>query len=333
MLHTQGRVTRGQLVTMRRTVQRAVQDALPKSIRGAPRHAMGSSGTIRAVCSFAAAPGTAHATREALTRAVEELVRLGPEGRRKRFDAQRAEIIIAGAVILESIAHALKVDSITAVDGGLKEGLLVDLVRRARARREDPVLSDAVFVAGRRFGFDEAHARHTRDVALALYDQLASTHHLPTEARLILEVAAVLHDVGYAVSAQRHHKHSHYLIDNMDLPGLSDRERRLAALVARFHRRSPPNRDHPSLQNLAPVEQKVVRAASALMRIADGCDRNRSQPVDKVQVAVRERSVVIRLRHPRGKTIEPWDHETEAALFRTLFGRRLEVEIVHGRTA
>ncbi len=321
-------VSREQLTAIRRYAQRAVAEALPSRMPRAPKHAVGSSGTIRAVCSFAQKPGTAHATRDGLSRAVEELVTLGPVGRRKRFDAQRAGILVAGAVILESVAHHLRLDSVTAVDGGLKEGLLVDLVRRSNQRREDPLLSEAVVAAGRRFSFDEGHAVHTRDVALALYDQLDALHQLPADARLILEVAAVLHDVGNVVSRSRHHKHSLYLIGNMDLPGLSNHERDLAALVARFHRRSPPRREHPTLQHLNEVELRLVRKLVALLRIADATDRSRQQAVESVDVVVRPRRVVVRL-HPRSKkAVEAWDLESDAALFRAVFGRRLEIEVV-----
>jgi exopolyphosphatase/guanosine-5'-triphosphate,3'-diphosphate pyrophosphatase len=328
MFHADGHVTREKLTAVRRFAQRAVQEALPSTLPGAPKHALGSSGTIRAVVSFAAKAGTAHATREGLSRAVEELVALGPEGRRKRFDAQRAEILVAGAVILESLAHHLRVDSVTAVDGGLKEGLLVDLVRRSHQRSVDPLLSEAVLAAGRRFSFDEPHAAHTRDVALALFDELVDVHALPADARLLLEVASMLHDVGNVVSRSRHHKHSLYLISNLDLPGLSDHERDLAALVARFHRRTPPKKDHPALARLNAVEVRLVRKLATLLRIADVTDRNRQQAVRSVEVHARPHKVRIVLHLKKGRVVEAWDLQADEALFRAVFGRVLEVEVV-----
>jgi exopolyphosphatase / guanosine-5'-triphosphate,3'-diphosphate pyrophosphatase len=332
MFGADGAITREQLTALRRFAQRAVAETLPGAIVGAPRHALGSSGTIRTVCAFAAKPGTAHATRDGLTRAVEELVALGPEGRRKRFDAQRAGILVSGAVILESLAHHLRVESVTAVDGGLKEGLLVDLVRRSRQRSADPLLSEAVLAAGRRFSFDEPHALHTRDVALSMFDQLARIHGLPPDARLLLEVAATLHDVGNVVSRSRHHKHSHYLIGNMDLPGLSDHERDLAALVARFHRRSAPRKAHPLLTALPPVEVRLVRKLAVLLRIADALDRGRQQPLSSIEVVARPRAVRLRLHRLRGKTVEARavraDLEADVPLFRSVFGRSLIVETV-----
>jgi exopolyphosphatase / guanosine-5'-triphosphate,3'-diphosphate pyrophosphatase len=329
IFQTNGKLTRERLVAMRRFAQRVVAEHIPKAMAGpkGARHAMGSSGTVRAVCAFAASPGSASASRPGLTRAVEELVRLSPAERRMRFDAARAEIIIGGAVVLESLAHHLRLDSVTAVDGGLKEGLLVDLVRRARQHQTDPLLSEALIAVGRRFGFDEEHAVHTREVALSLFDKLAEVHHLPADCRPILETAAMLHDVGYLVSQSRHHKHSQYLIENMDLPGLSDGERKLAALTARFHRRSPPDKDHPALTSASPLDRRVVRGLATLLRIADGVDHSRQQPVAKVQVRVRGPAVEVSFERRAKRAFESWDHEAERALFRSCFGKRLELRI------
>lgn len=319
--------SREQLVAMRRFAQRVVEANLPTRLPQAPRDAIGSSGTVRAVCAFAASAHQATVTREEMSRAVEELVRLGPAARRKRFDAQRADIVVAGAVILEAVLFHCGLERITPVDGGLKEGLLVDLVRRGRTRKADPLLSEAVVAAGRRFSFDEAHALHTRDVALMLFDQLEDVHHLPADCRLLLEAAAVLHDVGYLVSTSRHHKHSQYLIANLDLPGLSERERTLVSLIARFHRRSLPTRDHPALASLSLMERRAVRALASLLRIADTADRGRRQAVAHVETTITERRVRVRFVPRRSLEIEAWDHDAERELFRSCFGRALEVVV------
>ncbi len=327
MFGTDGDVSRERLADLRQFAQRVVAEVLPGKLKRAPRHALGSSGTVRAVCGMATHAGSARATRESLSAAVEELVTLGPAGRRKRFESQRAGIVVAGAAILEAVVHHLGIATVTAVDGGLKEGLLVDLVRRSSQRRSDPLLTEAVIGAGRRFSFDEAHALHTRDVALALFDKLARVHQLPPDARLILEVAAVLHDVGHVVSRSRHHKHSLYLIQNMDLPGLSEHERDLAAIVARFHRRSPPRPEHPLLASLPPAEARLVRKLATLLRVADGTDRGRQQPVHSLEVTARPGTVLVRLALRPHRAPPALALDDEAALFRAVFGRSLTMQI------
>ena len=131
----------------------------------------------------------------------------------------------------------LGLESVTAVRAD-REGILVDLIRRKDAG-EDHSLHEAALVVGRRFHFDEAHATQVTRLALRLFDDLALLHNLPASARPLLEVSGLLHDVGNAVSYQKHHRHSYYLIVNAEIPGLRERERELVARIARYHRRSP----------------------------------------------------------------------------------------------
>ena len=321
-----GKVTRDRLVMARRFAQRVVEEALPVSL-GSAKHALGSSGTIRAIVAFAAQPGTAHAKREHLTRAVEELVNLGPAGRRKRMDASRADIIVAGGVILEAVAHHLKLESITAIDGGLKEGLLVDLVRRSHTRHSDPLLTEAIVATGRRFSFDEPQALHVGRLALKLFDDLERLHQLAPEARMVLEVAAVLHDVGAAINRVRLHKHTQYVIANTELPGLSDHERLIASLIGRFHGRSLPRAGHPALEALSSIEVRAVRKLVTLLRLADACDPSHDQALESIDAHVRGDVVHLRLHPKKNAALEMWEADHDKALFFSVFHKRLDIVV------
>jgi exopolyphosphatase/guanosine-5'-triphosphate,3'-diphosphate pyrophosphatase len=131
--------------------------------------------------------------------------------------------------------------------------------------------------------------------------------------------------VGSAVSYSRHHKHTFYLIANGDIPGFSDREREIVALVARYHRRSPPDRDRPDLAVLAPADFRTVRRLATLLRLADSCDRSHHQLVKAVRVQGSGGAVRLSLRSRGPIDLEIWDAEREGPLFRKVFGRRLEI--------
>ncbi len=315
---------------MRRYAAETVAETLPRRILGAPLTAIGSSGTIRAVVGFAAAEGTGHATRRQLTTAVDELVAMDVDGRREQFDPRRADIIVAGAVVLEALAHRLGLKSVIAVDAGLRDGVLVDLMRRRRGGDEDPPLAEAAIALGQRFYFDERHGRQVARLALALFDELAELHRLPAAARPLLEAASLLHDVGNAVSYQRHHKHTYYLVQNADIPGLADRQRELVARIARFHRGSAPEPGHPLMAGLSMSESQLVRKLSTLLRIADSFDRSHHQPVHRVRAMVKDGAVNVRLGSRTAVDLELWDAEREAPLFRRILGKRLVVSSTRG---
>jgi exopolyphosphatase/guanosine-5'-triphosphate,3'-diphosphate pyrophosphatase len=315
---------------MRQYAAETVAETLPRRIPGAPLTAIGSSGTIRAVVGFAAAEGTGHATGRQLTAAVDDLVSMDVDGRREQFDPRRADIIVAGAVVLEALAHRLGLKSVIAVDAGLRDGVLVDLMRRRRGGDEDPPLAEAAIALGRRFYFDERHARQVARMALALFDELAELHRLPAAARPLLEAAGLLHDVGNAVSYQRHHKHTYYLVQNADIPGLADRQRELVARIARFHRGSAPDPSHPLMAGLSMSESQLVRKLSTLLRIADSFDRSHHQPVHRVRAMVKDGAVNVRLGSRTAVDLELWDAEREAPLFRQILGKRLVVSATRG---
>ena len=138
-----------------------------------------------------------------------------------------------------------------------------------------------------------------------------------------LEFGALLHDIGHAVSAQKHHKHTYYLVQNADLPGITDREREIVALIARFHRRSPPERSHPLLSALTVTEYLTVRKLSVLLRLADSLDRSHQQPIKDLNIALRRGAMNLQLRTRGPVDLELWDAERETPLFRRIVGRRI----------
>jgi exopolyphosphatase/guanosine-5'-triphosphate,3'-diphosphate pyrophosphatase len=318
-----GTVSKKRLKLMRKYAREAMEESLPRKLLHSPANALGSSGTIQAVVGFARQEGMGHATTREVSRAVERLAQMDLEKRRKHFDPRRADIVVAGAVVLEAVLEHLKLDSVTAVDRGLRDGLLRDLVRRRRVDAEDQSLHDAAVTVGRRFGQGEAHSAQVARLALALFDDLAGVHQLPASARPWLEVAALLHDVGNAINYQRHHKHSQYLIQNADLPGLSDRERLVIGCIARFHRRSAPDLNHEGMAGLTPGEARVVRKCATLLRVADSFDRSHRQPIGRISALVKGRTVTIRLHSKTPIDLELWDAEHERKLFREVFSRAL----------
>lgn len=322
-----GEVPKKQLKLMRKFAREALQEAIPQRLKGAPDTALGSSGTIQALVGFAREEGVGHATTKQVKKALETLATMDGQKRRKRFDPRRADIVVGGAVILEAVLDHLGLKSVTAVENGLREGVLYDLVKRRKVDREDTSLRDAALAVGRRHGFGEAHGVQVAQLALGLFDDLAAVHQLPAVARPYLEVAALLHDIGQTVSYQRHHKHSQYLIQNSDLPGLSDRERLITGTIARFHRRSAPTPEHEAMSGLTATEVRMVRKCAALLRIADSLDRSHRQPIQRVTAGLRGRTIAVRVKTRQPIDLEQWDVQHELPLFREVFGRGLTLQV------
>jgi exopolyphosphatase / guanosine-5'-triphosphate,3'-diphosphate pyrophosphatase len=126
---------------------------------------------------------------------------------------------------------------------------------------------------------DLAHAQHTRMLAARLFDELAGEHRLRDRHRLLLEVAALLHEIGAFVSSRAHHKHSYYLIANSEVLGLTQDELVIVANVARYHRHSRPKPSHPEYMSMSREARLVVNKLAALLRVADALDVSRTQSI------------------------------------------------------
>jgi exopolyphosphatase/guanosine-5'-triphosphate,3'-diphosphate pyrophosphatase len=323
IFNSKGSVTKKQLELMRAFVAQMLEETLPRSAGHGLTRAFGSSGTIKSLVLFAADQPTA--TGRQLSRAAEKLAALPPERRRKRFDAHRADIIVTGAVILEGLVHHLHLQEVVAVEQGLRDGLILDLWRRSR-QTTDHLPADAAHAFARRFGADEKHSKQVTGLALQIFDGLAPLHRLPSAARPLLELASILHDVGNAVSYQRHHRHSQYLIQNADLPGLSSHERDLVARIARFHRRSAPQPGHAGMEGLSAADARLVKRLAAILRVADAFDRSHRQPVRSVRAILGKR-VRLQLRARGPVDLELWDAHQELPLLIDALGRRVDVEV------
>jgi exopolyphosphatase/guanosine-5'-triphosphate,3'-diphosphate pyrophosphatase len=215
---------------------------------------------------------------------------------------------------------------------GVKDGVLLDLAEGIlgpgvhASRLEQQAFVGALSI-GRRFQFDEAHARHVARLSLSLFDQLAATHGLTDADRRILLVAAVLHDVGQFISYRKHHKHSLYLIHNTDVPNVSAAERILVALVARYHRRAEPKDEHYLFGTLDARDRTRVAGLASILRIADALDREHLQRVETVRTIAEPGELVLEVDGRGDLLLEQWALRKKARMFANVFGHEVRLAV------
>ena len=211
------------------------------------------------------------------------------------LNPERADIVMAGAAILEGFMQALQIPAIRISDRGLREGLLMDyLLRRGHA----PALQDlsvrqrSVLDLGRTCRFDETHGRTTAHLALALFDSAgaANLHPFGAWERELLEHAALLHRIGAFLTYNNYQAHTHYLIRNANLLGFDETEVAIIAATALFHRKAVPQREHPEFAALDRQAQKIVRVLSLLLRFAESLDRSHAGNVEHARLRLKDGS-------------------------------------------
>jgi exopolyphosphatase/guanosine-5'-triphosphate,3'-diphosphate pyrophosphatase len=244
-------------------------------------------------------PSSSEIAFSALEKLNDELAKLDYQNRQKHFNlsAQRAEIIIAGGQILEGVMRALKIEKVYGCDWSLREGAIIDRLRtlEAEARPPLPDIADprlrGVHAVGLRFHYEEAHAHTVAALAEKIFDGLAAAANLNRHHRTLLSAAALLHDIGYAIAHEAHHKHTLYLIKHTELTGFSEAERSIIANVARYHRRAAPKERHPDYAALGAKDREIVWKLAAILRIAEALDRNHDGRVRDLW-CVREKDAV-----------------------------------------
>jgi exopolyphosphatase/guanosine-5'-triphosphate,3'-diphosphate pyrophosphatase len=179
---------------------------------------------------------------------------------------------------------------------------------------------------GRKYYFDEKHATIVSKLALQIFDQTKSFHQLDDEARLILEVAALLHDIGHYINVANHHKHTLYLIQSSPLIGLTSLQMDMVANVARYHRKSPPKLQHKPYEDLAPKQRMIISQLAAILRLADALDHEHASTVDSVEVEYKRPRFLFRLKGKGDMLLEKWALAAKRDMFESVFDANVVVE-------
>lgn len=348
---------------MRRKVRKVIRERIER-LPFVPQVVFGTGGTFTALASVNMQRGAARDGTEALpfavrgyemTRAdvrhVQDWLRDLPLRSRSRvagLSPDRAEIIIAGMTIVESVLKALRVNTLRVHDRGIRDGLILRMMGEmfgtpdsAKATPRDRMQAVRQFASACRY--EEAHCRHVTGLALSIHEQLSRMRSIPRDAggkgesdgrcwtspgsRELLHAAGLLHDIGYLINYAKHHKHSYHLIVHGEMPGFTSREVEIIAHVARYHRRALPSaRLHPTFAALPRPDRDLVRKLSAILRLADGFDRTHTQSVAKVSLSQRSGVVHVGVESTSDIGFDLWSAERKGELFERAFGMPIKVE-------
>jgi exopolyphosphatase/guanosine-5'-triphosphate,3'-diphosphate pyrophosphatase len=325
---------------LRKAVREELRQTLPvRDWRGA--EVIGSGGTFTNLAGmFLARQGlhvahSVHGTRmpwpeiEHILEMLQELTpteRLAVPG----LNAGRADIIVAGLAVAAEVCERIEPRDFVASAYGIREGLLLDVARIT------PVVSDpgearerSVREFAERCHYEEPHARQVQRLALQLFDAIGARLGCSPADRVVLSDAALLHDVGYHINYQKHHKHSFHLIQHADFLGMTPDEQTVVAHVARYHRGSPPDRDkHEAFGRLDRATRERIERLSAILRVADGFDRGHAAAVDKLRVRWMRRAMRITAHaNPRAATmrLELWGANRKKELLEEMAGAPVEI--------
>ncbi len=239
----------------------------------------------------------------------------------------RSDSILAGAVLLHELMLHAGVDRFQVSDRALREGVVLDALGAPEVDSAAPsdVRRRQIRKLAERGESVLRHGEESARLAVRLFDLTQSLHGMGPREREWLEYGALLHDIGYLVDYEGHHKHGYYLVNNAALDAFDQREIEIVAHLVRYHRGSAPKRKHPEFAALKPWQQRVVVHLAALLRVADALDRSHARRVEEIYCAIRTRSVRLEVISRYDVALELSTARDRAGLFEDTFGLRLKV--------
>lgn len=262
-------------------------------------------------------------TEEGLARLAHDVAATPPAQRMARYKEDYASVcaLLPTALIYLAVTRDLEPRNIMCPAEEFSHAFLRNLMpgRHDDLALEDEVVHFSVLLANH-YRVDKAHGQQIRRLTMQLFDQLQELHGLTRHDRLLLKVAAILHEVGSYINPKRHHQHSQYIILNSEIFGLSRADVEVVGLLARYHRHGAPNPAEPTYALLSQTDRLRVQKLAALLRVAEAMERAHSRRIRSFSVRTNARRLEFLVPDVADLTLENLALRTKGALFTDIFG-------------
>lgn len=237
-----------------------------------------------------------------------------------------AEGLIPALLILKLFLESTQAAQLIVPDVSIREGVLLSFALGTNEDVANEFYTQVVASAanlGKKYHFDRTHAMHVRKLALSFFDQLEEEHGMDHHARMLLEVAAILHDIGNYIRTSGHHKHGQYIVANSEIFGLSRSDIAIVSHIVRYHRKATPNASHTSFISLRREQRMRVMKLSAILRIAEALDRGHNQRIRDFRLEKDEDVITLYCDYTGDISAEKRGLELKAEMFEEVFGYQL----------
>lgn len=339
-------ITPGAMRKLRRSVRKRLREELSaRDWTGA--QIIGSGGTFTNLGGMVLArqgmrtARTVHGTvvsRVDIEHIVDYLVTLSPAERQAvpGLNVGRADIIVGGLGAIAEVMARLEAKELAVSSYGIREGILLELANVSpRSGSKVQARQRSVSDLATRSRYEAPHAEHVQKLALRLFDSIGTRLGCEPEERQTLADAALLHDIGYHINYEKHHKHSYHLISHADLLGMTPSEQVVIANIARYHRGAEPKKTHPNFGPLSAATRERVTRLAAILRVADGFDRGHAAAVEDIRVRWLDRALrLTAVPSPKASSIrlELWGASKKSGLLSQVAGVPVEVVSPGGTT-
>ena len=245
------------------------------------------------------------------------------------LNAARADIIVGGLAVATEVAARVEARELVISAYGIREGILLETAQVSPAPADPGEARErSVRELAERTHYEEPHSRHVQKLALQIFDAIGQRLGCTADDRRLLSDAALLHDIGYHISYDKHNKHSYHLIEHAELLGMTPGEQIIVANVARYHRGTEPKKKHVNYGSLDKPMRSTVKRLAGILRVADGFDRGHAEAVAEVKVRWMERALrltAVPTRQSNNLRLELWGAARKSKLLSEVAGVPVEI--------
>jgi len=250
-------------------------------------------------------------------------------GRKFKLPDYDLESLLPSMGIYKMFFDIIKVSTIISVPVKLSEAILLEMFSNKDYLEISEVFAESTVISaknlGMRFLYDEEHANQVEKLSLILFDLLKIKHRLEKRYRLLLQLTAILHDIGKFIQLKNHSQHSANIIRGTELLGLDQRETEIVALVAKYHSTKFLLSDDINLQKMEPADRLIIAKLLAILRIADALDRSHASKVKDIKLQMKSRKLRLKIISDQRILLEKWSIETKSEFFEDVFGLKPEI--------
>ena len=228
-------------------------------------------------------------------------------------------------LLFRQLCHLTGIKEVVVPNVSTREAVIEDVIRHG-LQEDDPFVPDIISTAvalGEKYRNDTRHVLAVAENCMKIFDLLNPIHRFGPRLRVLLYVAAILHDIGRFVDPRKHHKHSCYLIQNSQLPGLSEHDMKMIAMVARYHRKAEPKPEHLEYSTLPEADRVTVCKLAAIIRVADALDRAHQEKFKNAKFRLDGNTLTISSQDYLDLTVEQLVLKSKMNLFRNIFGMKI----------
>ena len=280
------------------------------------------------LCGVKAERGMTKLTQESLHALWEQVKHMTPDQISDQYDLdlELSEMVLPSLTIYRSLLSYTRSDHILSPNVFLWDAMLNEILFPKKRKEMDAFLYESLLACARhlaqRYGYDEPHARMVVEYSTILFDRVRKLHGLKKRERLLLQTAGVLHDIGKFVNLKYHASHSRDLIRSFDLIGITGRELRIIANVARYHSQDVPQESHTEYMELPESDRLLVSKLSAIIRLADALDRSHRQKFTEIRIKMKENRLIVTGISALDTSLEEWTFGYKADFFEEVYGIR-----------